>query len=220
MQTVTDCTETREQWQCSAKHEGATTAHLKNDREKIFCALRGRQIGTSRLCSLHSPLNPPFQISRSATGMWVSVWEQGDRGACAGMGYECECGSRGTGVCVWGEEKSVCEWGGENGCECECVGWDRGACEECVCVRGGGGGGGSVWGKVINSRDIWGPAAHSPLGFLLSSHHVQHLHVFAAVSGTTLPIELDYRLLRIAHFTHPFVRLLHLFSLSAVCVCV
>ena len=29
-ETVTDCTETSEQWQCNAKHEGATRAHPGN----------------------------------------------------------------------------------------------------------------------------------------------------------------------------------------------
>ena len=36
------------------------------DREKKkFCALRGRHISTSHLCSLPSPVKPPFQISKS-----------------------------------------------------------------------------------------------------------------------------------------------------------
>ena len=69
--------------------------------KKFFRALRGRLIGASRLCSLHSPLNPPFQISRSATGLGMRTgvnWEWGwewpgsedgsDRGVRMGVVWE------------------------------------------------------------------------------------------------------------------------------------
>ena len=70
MQTVTDCTETESsgssvQWKAQRCYD-SPSRQLKNDCEIFFHALRGRQMGASRLCSRSEPplskfLNPPMQ---------------------------------------------------------------------------------------------------------------------------------------------------------------